>query len=182
MTKRQVLKDFSELRPVETRIEALAANIYQIVWRGEAIDRYKPRVETQIFRVWKMAKLDLRQQSAWQAFRDDFDRAAGWSGGTTSSYGEYMSESPFGPSDRAPVAYTNRSFDRIKDIFERHLGRRDKALLYDLLRDDLQRGGDLNLETIGIVRTGYKDKVTSRVAGVVLIQSLLDKVADYYGL
>lgn len=182
MTKPRVYKDFSQLKPVEARIEALAAQIYQIAWSGEAIEHYKPRVETQMFRVWRMEKLDRRQQMAWKQFRDDIDRATGKSGAVTAAYGEYKDESSFGPSDRMPVAYTNQSYERIRDIFYRYLGRRDKALLYDLLRDDLQKGGELNVETIGVVRTGYRDKASARAAGVVLIQSLMDRLADYYSL
>lgn len=181
MTKPKVLKDFSDLRPVEARIEALAAQIYQIAWSGEAIDRYKPRVETQIYRVWKMAKLDFRQQAAWKQFRDDVDKAAGKSGGVCSAYGEYSDKGGFGPSDKVPVAKTNKAYNRVEFILDRYLGRRERALLVDLLRDDLQKGGDLNIETIGVIRSGYKDKAQARASGVTHVQNLLDRLADLYG-
>ena len=180
MSKTRALKNFSELRPIETRIEALAAQIYQISWVGEVIDRYRPRVGTQIYRIWKIGKLDRRQQMAWHHFCNDIYGAAGKSGAVCSAYGEYSDKGGFGPSDKTPTAFTNDAYNRVDYIWNRYLGRREKALLLDLIHDDIQSGGDLSIEAIGIIRSGYKDRAQAWASGVTHTQNLLDRLADFY--
>jgi hypothetical protein len=178
MSKKAVLRDFSALK-VEKRIELSAIGVYQLVFRGEQERAFEPRKGTQIYRVYRMNRLDLRQQRSWKKFRDDFDRAQGKSGSVTSSYGEFQDGGD--NSERVPVAYTNGAYERIKDIFQRYLGRRERALLYDLLQDDLRSGTELQLEFIGLIRSGYSGEDEARVAGVVHVQTLLDKLGDFYG-
>jgi hypothetical protein len=60
------------------------------------------------------------------------------------------------------------------------LERRELALLSDLLQDHLNAKSSLQLETIGLVRSGYADREAARVAGVVHIQNLLSRLAAFY--
>ncbi len=178
-TKKQtVLKDFSALK-IEKRIELSAIGIYQIVFRGEADRTWEPRKGTQIHRVWKMQKLDVRQQRAWKRFRDEVDAARGKSGGVTSPYGEQIGDGD--PSERMPTAYTNEQYRRVEYIFKRYLGRRERALLGDLLQDDLKSGTELQLEFIGLIRSGYANADDARTSGVTHVQNLLDRLADLFG-
>src|SRR5688572_25528401 len=86
MSKKQtVLKDFSQLK-IEKRIELSAIGIYQIVFRGEMERAFEPKKGTEMHRVYKMKRLDLRQQRAWKLFRDDVDNARGKSGSVCSAY------------------------------------------------------------------------------------------------
>lgn len=178
--RQQVIKDFSQLRPVSERIEMLSVGIYQIVFRGEANEDFKPERGTQVFRAWKMQKLDARQQIAWQEFLDDVRLAKGKSGSVCSSYGEYTDKSETNDF-KIPVAYENSHSRRLGRLFEQ-LNRREFALLVDLTQDALRGNSSLQIETIGLVRSGYSDKVSARAAGVVHIQNLLDRLADIYGV
>jgi len=179
---KKIIKDFSELKVVE-RIQLSALGIYQVMHVGKADEIYKPRQGTQVFRVWKMGKLSARQQRAWQSFRKDVDEALGASGSVTGGYGEYTDR---GSADgfKVPVAYTNVAYQRLDDIYSRHLGRHERALLRDLLWNDLRADDTLQLEIIGFVRSGYsgKDKDSARASGVTHVQNLLDRLADYFGI
>ena len=62
--KKTVIKDFSQLRPIDERIQILASSICQITFEGQMLDDFKPRAGTQTERVWKMNKLEDRQQIA----------------------------------------------------------------------------------------------------------------------
>ena len=178
MTKpKTVGKDFSVLKP-EERIELTAFAVYQIVFRGEKERAFQPRAKTVIRRVWEAERLNLRQQRAWRKFMDDYDKAEGKSGGVTSGYGEYTDKSD---SDfKVPTAYENVYYKRIVQICN-SLSRREYALLKDLVQDELKATGNIRLELIGLMRSGYQDKNSARVAGVVHIQNLLDRIADCYG-
>ncbi len=182
MTKKQtVLKNFSQLKQ-EQRINLLALRIYQIqsVFQGHRERAFEPRQNTQIHEVWGLEKLSIRQQQGWKMFRQDCDNAEGKSGSVTAAYGEQISDHD-GNEFRAPVAYTNEAYRRIHTIFTRFLDRREAALLHDLLQDDLRNGTELKLEYIGLIRSGYTDANEAKTAGVVHIQTLLDRLASYYG-
>ena len=176
--KQKVIKQFSQLR-IEKRIELSAIGIYQILWRGEAEKAFEPNKGTQIHRVWKMKKLDIRQQHGWKKFRHDCANMSGKSGGVVSPYGEYKDDSC--EREKMPTAYTNEHYERVRDIMMRYLGRRERTLLYDLVQDDLRSGSDLQLEFLGLLRSGYSEEEKARAAGVVHVQNLLDRLADYYG-
>lgn len=178
MTKKKaaVLKDFSQLK-IQKRIELSAIGIYQIVFRGEMERAFEPKKGTEIHRVYKMKKLSMRQQRAWKMFLDDVDKAAGKSGGVTAAYGEYHDKGEYVP---LPRAYANGSYHKVRYIFDIYLGRRDRALLWDLLQNHLASTTELKLEFIGLMRSGYAGEDEARIAGVVLVQTLLDKLADLY--
>lgn len=181
MSKRQVLKDFSELRPIEKRIEMVASGIYLIAFKGQANEDFAPRNGTQVHRVWKMCKLDDRQQIAWQQFCDDVALAHGKSGAVTSAYGESTDKGD-GSDFRVPKAYTNTYYRRVERLLTEFLSRKERALLYELLQDTLKGTSSLQVETIGVLRSGYQDKASARAAGVAHVQGLLDRLADYYGV
>jgi hypothetical protein len=178
-TKKQaVLKDFSALK-IEKRIELSAIGIYQLVFRGEMERAFEPKKGTEIHRVYKMKRLDLRQQRAWKLFRDDIDRAAGKSGSVCSDYGEQTSQGN-GSEFRVPKAFTNKAWDKISWIFRSYLSAREARLLWDLLQNDLKGTSELKLEFIGLMRSGYSGEDEARVAGTVHVQTLLDRLADLY--
>src|SRR5690606_5803264 len=177
----KVLRDCSELKPIENRIQMLAIGIYQIQFRGEVKEDFRPKNGTQVHRVWKMCKLDERQQIAWQLFLDDVLLAHGKSGAVCAAYGDYH-DNGNGDEFKAPTAYTNRHYDNLERLLMTHLSRSERALLVDLLQDALKGNSSLQIETIGLIRSGYSDKVSARAAGVVHVQTLLSRVADFFGV
>ena len=176
---KKVLKDFSELK-AQQRIDLLAFRIYQIqsVFNGQRETAFEPRKGTELYRIWNMRKLSIRQQQAWRMFRDACEKAIGASGAVTAPYGETISG---GDGTPVPVAYTNEHYRRIHQLFTRHLHRREAALLHDLMQDDLRSGTGIRLEYIGLIRSGYGDEETARAAGVAHVQTLLDRIADFFG-
>ncbi len=179
MTKKQtVLKDFSQLK-IEKRIELSAIGIYQLVFRGEMERAFEPKKGTEIHRVYKAKRLDLRQQRAWKLFRDDVDKAAGKSGSVCSSYGE-QTDHGNGSEFRIPKAFTNKHWDKVKWIFRSYLTPDEAKLLWDLLQNDLTGNSVLRLEFIGLIRSGYAGEDEARVAGTTHIQCLLNRLAYLY--
>lgn len=170
-------KDFSVLKP-EERIALEVFAIYQVVFKGEKERAFQPRAKTVMRRVWEAERLNLRQQRAWRKFMDDYDKAEGKSGSVTSGYGEYTDKSD--NDFKVPVAYENAYYKRIVQICN-SLSRREYALLKDLVQDELKANNNIRLELIGLMRSGYADKNSARVAGIVHVQLLLDRIADQYG-
>jgi hypothetical protein len=177
--RNQTLKDFSDLRPIDKRIQLVAAGIYQIAFRGEANSDFMPKAGTQVHRCWKMTKLSERQQIAWQEFIDDVNLAEGISGKVTGGYGEYTDRGSDG--FKVPRATINAQYKRLERL-RGYLTRHELALLSELLQDHLNGKSSLQLETIGLVRSGYNDKDAARVAGIVHIQCLLDRLSSFYQL
>lgn len=177
--KKTVIKDFSQLKPIDERIQILASSICQITFEGQMLDDFKPRAGTQTERVWKMNKLEDRQQIAWRYFCDDMNMAKGKSGGVSGSYGDYVEKSDVGEFKR-PVAYANQALLRLEHLLMDFLDRRERALLSDLAQDYLKGNSSLTLEAIGLIRSGYRDKVSARAAGVVHLQKLFDRLASFY--
>lgn len=178
-TPQKVLKDFSELKPIEKKIELVASGIYQIAFKGVKNPDFAPKNGTQVHRCFKMEKLSERQQIGWREFSDDVALAFGKSGGVVSAYGETTNRGD-GSDFRAPKTFTNPAYRRIERLLRDFLNRRERALLYELLQDELKGNSSLQLETIGLLRSGYADKVSARAAGVVHCQLLLERLADYY--
>lgn len=180
MSKPQkVLKEFAALKPIDERIQILASSICQLTFKGESLDDFKPRSGTQTERVWKMQKMDDRQQIAWRYFCDDMNMAKGKSGGVTSPYGDYVEKSDDADFKR-PVAYANQALLRLEHLLMDFLDRRERALLSDLAQDYLKGTSSLTLEAIGLIRSGYRDKVSARAAGVVHVQLLMNRLANFY--
>jgi hypothetical protein len=177
---KKTLKDFSELRPIEEKIALVARGIMQVAFKGVALDNFKPKPGTQVYRVWESGKLDARQQNAWQEFIDDVMTAEGLSGKVTGSYGEYTDRGS-GEGVPIPRAKVNAQYKRLEALWA-CLSRAERALLTDLLQDHFQGRSALKLETIGLIRSGYSAKEPARVAGVVHIQILLDRLATLYRL
>lgn len=176
----KVGKDFSVLQ-VEQRIELLAAKICEHHFRGQTLQSQRPRQGTQVDRIWKMVRLDRRQQTAWRYFCADIEAAEGKSGPVTSSYGEATDQGN-GADFRIPVARENASMTRLKHLFMNHLDRHERALLSDLTQDYLRGSGHITLESIGLFRSGYRDEESARASGVTHVQNLLSRVAGFYGI
>jgi len=177
VAKQTVLKEFRQLE-VKKRIDLLSVKIYQLRFNGERDDFYEPNKGTEIHRIWKMEKLEHRQQKAWKKFREDVDNALGKSGGVTAPYGDERGET--GEREKLPIAYTNAAYDRIDQLFNQFLAWRERWFLYDLLQNDLRNGTDLKLEFIGMMRSGYTEEEKARASGVTHVQTLLDRLADFY--
>jgi len=180
-TKQTVLKEFSQLKPIDERIQILASSICKITFEGQMLDDFKPRTGTQAERVWKMQKFDDRQQIAWRYFCDDMNMAKGKSGAVTSAYGDYV-EGGDDKDFKRPVAYANQELLRLEHLLMNFLDRRERALLSDLAQDYLKGTSSLTLEAIGLIRSGYRDKVSARAAGVVHVQLLMSRLASFYGI
>ncbi len=181
MSKRAVLKDFSELRPIEQRIELVASGIYTLAFKGVANEDFAPKSGTQVHRCFKMLKLDERQQIAWTQFVDDVRLAHGKSGNVCASYGE-STDKGSGDGFLAPTAYINTYYRRVERLIIQFLDRAERALLYELLQDELKGNSGLSLEAIGLLRSGYADKVSARASGVTHVQCLLNRLASFYGV
>lgn len=180
MSKKQtVLKDFRQLEKInQKRLDLIAMQIYQVVFKGAREKAFEPKAKTAVHTVWAADKLSMRQQQGWHMLRKDIQDAYGKSGGVSSGYGELQDG---GERTFLPKAFVNDAYKRLHDLEHRFLARRDKALLKDLLRNAAQEGYEVKLEHIGLIRAGYAGTESARVAGVVIVQGLLDKLADYYG-
>lgn len=176
--KKIVLKEFSALKTDE-RIDSLAMSLLRVVHRGERETAFEPRKGTQLHRVWAANKLNIRQQMAWREFRRDCAAAEGKSGGVCGAYGEYV-EKGNDADFKVPTAYVNAAYKRVEHILMDYLDRHDRALLADLVQDDMNSSKKLTLEIIGVIRSGYKNENDARIAGIVNIQTLLSRLASYY--
>jgi hypothetical protein len=180
MTKRatKVIRDFSELKPIESRIEAVAHSFLQVAFKGEVHPDFEPKQGSQAHRVWRMGKMAIRHQIAWQNLMNDVKLSAGRSGSVCANYGEGVDRGD-GSDFRVPKARTNPAYRRLERLREL-MGRRERQLLHAMVQDSLVSTSGLQLEVIGLVQSGYGDKVSARAAGVATIQSLLDRLADLY--
>jgi hypothetical protein len=177
--KQKTVKTFAEIN-IRDRTRLLAdLRILTVIHNGEAERAFEPKTGTFLHDLWSQKHFDIRQQRAWKTWRHECDIAEGKSGSVTSGYGEFTD----GGDDyfKVPKAYENYALQRCRDILERHLGRRDAKLLADLTQHDLGRIPELSAEQIGVVRSGFnKVKVHAKIAGIVNIQSLFTRMADYY--
>jgi len=180
MSKKQtVVKTFAEIN-IKDRTRLLAdLRILTVIHRGESERAFEPKTGTFLHDLWRQRHFDLRQQRAWKTWRHECDIAEGKSGGVVGGYGDFTDGGSDG--DKIPKAFENYALTRCRDILENHLGRRDAKLLADLTQHDLGRIPDLSAEQIGVVRSGFnKVKIHAKIAGIVNIQSLFSRMADYY--
>lgn len=177
--KQTVVKRFADIN-IKDRTRLLSdLRILTVIHNGEAERAFEPKTGTFLHDLWKQKHFDIRQQRAWKTWRHECDVAEGKSGGVVGGYGEFTD----GGDDefKVPTAFENYALRRCRDILENHLGRRDAKLLADLTQHDLGRIPELSAEQIGIVRSGFnKVKSHAKVAGIVNIQSLFTRLADYY--
>lgn len=181
MTKKKaaVLKDFSQLEKISRkRLDLISMQIYQVVFKGDKEKAFEPKKKTLLHQVWSIGKLTIRQQQGWHMLTKDIGNAYGNSGSVSSGYGEFHDG---GERTYLPSAYVNDAQGRLEDLERRFLSRREKALLRDILRNTAQEGYELKLEHIGLVRSGYAGDDSARASGVTHVQTLLDRLADFYG-
>jgi hypothetical protein len=157
-------------------LQRVAIGVYQVQFRGEADDFYRPQEGTILHRIWKMRKLTFRQQRAWKKFVEDLRAAHGSSGKVTASYETAVQVS----GNRVELVKTTPEYQRIDHLANRYLDKDERILLRDLVTDELQSPGILRLELIGLARNGYKDDAQARAAGVANICNLLSRIAGYY--
>lgn len=158
-------------------LQRVAIGVYDIQFRGEADDFYKPQEGTLLHRVWKMHKLTFRQQRAWKKFVEDLRAAAGESGKVTSSYESAVQVS----GNKVTLASTSPEYDRVHGLYHHYLDKDERILLRDLVTDEIQSPGILRLELIGFARNGYRDDAQARAAGVANVCALISRIAGYYG-
>ena len=161
------------------QLERVVVGCYTIMFNGEKDPFYEPKPGTIMHRLWKGSKLSFLHQKTWKSFVVDLREAAGKSGKTGSSYGEYSDVSSDGY--RVPVAFTNEAYERVTRLFNHFLGRYERHLLRDLIIDEIQKPGHFELELLGLARNGYKNSDQARAAGIANICCLLDRMHDYYG-
>lgn len=179
-TSKKVVKTFAEIN-IKDRMRLLAGlHILTVVHRGEADRLFEPKPGTFLHNLWKQKHFEIRQQRAWMAWRSDCDNAEGKSGGVTFGYGEFTDGG--GNDFKVPKAFDNHALRRCHDILTRYLGRRDAKLLADLTQYDMGRIPEMSAEQIGVVRSGFTQvKMHAKVAGIVNVQALFTRIADYYG-
>jgi hypothetical protein len=166
-------------KQIETaQLDRISVGIYKLMFCGEQERAFEPRPGTVMHKIWKMRKLNIRQQHTWARFVKDLRGAKGRSGKVCGSYAEFTNVSSSG--DRLPVALTNDEYKKIEAIFTVHIGRRDALLLRDLVIDELQKPGHLQLELLGLAKNGYKNADQARAAGIATITSMIDRLADLY--
>jgi hypothetical protein len=179
VANKKIVKSFADIS-IKDRTRLLAdLRILTVVHNGEAEKAFEPKTGTFLHDLWSQKHFDIRQQRAWKTWRHECDIAEGKSGGVTFGYGEFTDG---GENDfKVPKAYDNYALTRCRDILERYLGRRDAKLLADLTQYDMGRIPELSAEQIGVVRSGFnKVKLHAKIAGIVNVQSLLTRLADYY--
>lgn len=177
--QKTVLKDLKQLENLNRqRVDIIAMQIYAVVFKGGKEKAFEPKAKTLVWKIWDMDKLSIRQQQGWHMLCQDIQNAYGKSGSVSSGYNE-MSDG--GERTYLPRAYVNAAQGRLEDLERRFLSRREKALLKDLLRNYSQDGHEVKLEHIGLVRSGYAGEDSARVAGVVHVQALMDRLADFFG-
>lgn len=180
MAKKQVLKDFNQLKKLnQVRLDIVAMKIYEVVHKGAREKAFEPKAKTLVWKAWDADKLSMRQQEGWHMLCKDINEAYGKSGSVSSGYNE-MSDG--GERTYLPRAFVNEAQRRLEDLERRFLSRREKALLKDLLRNYAQEGHDIKLEHIGLVRSGYAGDDSARASGITHIQILLDRLADFFGV
>lgn len=176
--QKTVGKDLSVLKRLQ-QIDLTAMAIYSVSCEPLESERlWEPKAGTQLHRIWKLKKLNARQQRGWRAFRQDAENAYGKSGAVTSAYGDYHDKG--GNSERVPVAFMNQAQIRIDNLMRYYLIVDEAALLRDLLKDDVQKYDDFNIELIGFLKSEYKQEETARANGIGHIQTLLTRVGRFY--
>lgn len=161
-------------------IGRVAMSLYQSGFVFAKKEQYAPRRGTLMFHLWQGKKLTLRHQRAWFHFTCDLYEAHGRSGPVSGGYGEATSGR--NPSDfRVPVAHTNAQYRRLDKLVQ-SLGTQERILLKDLIYDELQRQGALELDMIGFHLNGFKDESMARAAGVATVTCLLSRIADHYSV
>jgi len=179
VANKKIVKSFADISLRQNSRLIAELRILTVVHNGEAERAFEPKTGTFLHDLWGQKHFDIRQQRAWRAWRHDCDVADGNSGGVCSAYGEFTDG---GDNDlKVPKAYENGARRRVRDILENYLGRRDARLLADLTQHDLGRIPELSAEQIGVVRSGFnKVKTHAKIAGIVNIQSLFTRLADFY--
>lgn len=166
----------SDLQTV-AMLQRVAIGVYEVAFRGEADEFYRPQEGTILHRVWKMHKLTFRQQRTWKRFVEDLRAAHGESGKVTASYETAVQVS----GNRVAMVGTTPAWDRVERLMMHYLDRDERILLADLITDEIQSPGIIQLELIGLARNGYRDGAQARAAGVANICALLSRISGFYG-
>jgi hypothetical protein len=157
-------------------LQRVAIGVYEVAFRGEADDHYKPQEGTLLHRIWKMHKLTFRQQRTWKKFVEDLRAAAGESGKLVASYESAVQVS----GNKIAMSSTTPEYDRVHNLYHNYLDRDERILLRDLVTDEIQSPGIIRLELIGFARNGYRDDAQARAAGVANVCNLLSRIAGFY--
>lgn len=166
---------------VEQAISRVAVSIYETGFVAARRDDFKPRAGTLMAQLWQHKRLSERQQRAWFAFTSDLYGAAGKSGPIVSGYGDGTRST--NPSEfKAPVAHVNAQYRRLERLVATFTAREERALLGDLIQDELQRRGDLHLERIGLHISGYANADQARSSGTTAIHMVLARIASFYSV
>lgn len=163
------------------RIERAAIAIYTEMFTAQRQEQYKPREGTLMRHLWDSKRLTLQHQRAWRHFTNDLHGAHGRSGPVTSGYGESTS-SRSTSEFRAPRSYVNAEYRRVEKLYAQMSAGAERALMADLMHDEVRPNGTLVAENIGFHVTGYRNEDQARAAGVATIIALLGRIADFYSI
>lgn len=165
---------------VEVRHAAVELASSPYMFRGEREQIFRPRRGSTMEHIWKIGRLTYVQQRAWTLFIRMIMEAAGKSGPVTGSYSEKIDINNGTEGFNAPVAYENDALELFKFLMDRHLSRKERALLKDLLYDELTRPGVVGLGRVGFMLCGYKDDAQARAAGVGVVGYLMDRLDEFF--
>lgn len=163
----------------QVRYVAVDLESSRFLFRPEKEHIFRPRRGSTIEHAWKIGRLDYVQQRAWTLFIRMVMDAAGVSGPVTSAYSEMIDITGQGAFN-APTAYSNEPLVLFEYLMDRHLSRKERALLKDLLYDELTRPGIVGLDRIGFIFAGYKDDAQARASGIGVILCLLDRLDEFF--
>ncbi len=161
-------------------INRVARSIYETGFVYARDDRHRPRRGTLMYQLWHGKKLSARHAEGWYHFTCDLHEARGKSGPVTSGYGDSVTSRT--PSDfKEPLAFSNAQYRRLERLFSL-LDPFERVILRDLMADELQVKGALNLEAMGFCFNAYKNADQARAAAVGKLTYLMDRLAAFYSL
>lgn len=155
----------------------------------------EPRPALKVFyRMWQNKRLRVRQLVALNMFIDDSLAAQGSSRGLVAAMEERVDTSQ---ALKEPEAYLgagqNRAADRVARVYY-GLNLKERRLLHETIinpdrvetneagRAVMRQGERVSLQGIGAAHSGFKDKTARSASGTAVLQYLLDRVAEMYGL
>jgi len=156
------------------QIRRLALQIEAHMHRAEKEDIFKPRRGSIMEQLWKGGMLTYQQQRAWTQLIRLVQDAKGKSGPVVSSYSEAIDGGGAGGMS-VPDAYENDSHVELT-LLGTKLSAKERAILHDLLFDELTRPGSVGLGRIGFYFSGYKNEAQARAAGTAAIQYVCDRL------
>lgn len=170
----------SKLATRQDDITRVAIAMLQTHFVAAKKEAFRPRAGTLMHKLWTERRLTERQQVAWHNFTEDLHGWRGKSGSVTSNYGESVGGGE--PSDlKIPTAFSDFRRRRL-DALVNFLSPFERSMLTDLIADELEVKGLLDLEVLGLYFNGYKSGDMARATAVGKITYFLDRLSAFYNV